>query len=1081
MRFSGAALWVAGFMLLAGLFGGPCSAQNWAGTTVGKPTFDRPIQGTPPSSTYGSATFRYEFKSFAVSTAGSYTLDAAYPVMDGYLFVYSGSFNPSSPLTNCLAANDDFSTFYDSQITLTLAVGTYVCVVSSYASGDTGDFTVTFTGPANVSFPPRVVSESPLATAGVGIAYSETLAAADGTAPYTWSVTGGALPGGLSLSTAGVISGSPTATGSFSFTVQAQDSSVPAQTASKSLTIVVINPPAAAIPFNDDFSTNKGWTFSAPWSRAAAATYSASTPPRSEPGTDATAASTDNMILGDTIGGDYAGSMTSTAWAVSPVVNCSSASAVQLRFQRWAGFSLADNAYIQVSNNGSTWTTVWEMTAASSNLNDSAWTNTVYDITSKAAGRVSVQVRFGIGTTDATVPNTGWCIDDLEIIVAQPALTVREHNAAISVTPAPSPLPGTLITDNQAVGGLRDFGQVATSTNSAIAYFIVTNNSGSAITLGSITKTGTNPTDFFLNPTGQTWPGFAGSLAAGASTYFGVQFYSTTGGVKTATLEFTHNAPGVGTSPFQVNVRAEAVAPTATLEVRLGSTSGTVVAHQAAAAGTPRDFGSWDIAAGPTATITIVLMNTGTAGLNINQPYVTPALAAEFPITLPAPAPTFPYTIAGGASFSFQVAFDPASVGAKAATLFIPHSNSPAQPAPWEIPLAGTGTSGGGGTAPAMAVKAGAATLANPAPATGPLNLGQVVVTSGSASVTIRIENTGTANLNVGVPTLSGATTEFSITGAGSFPASVGFTAPANFIEFTIVFDPTSAGVKNAQVQFTHNYTGTANPFVINVTGEGVAPLAGIEVHEGTATGTLVANGAAAAGGRDFGAVDVAAASNPSLAIVVKNTGNIPLTLGAATLTGTDAAHYVLNTAGFSATVAPGATTSFTVEFNPSTTGRKDAQVEFTQTAATPAVFVVKFTGKGTATGGLTITTASLPGGMKGTAYTTTTLAATGGSGALTWSLYSGSLPAGITLSAAGNISGTPTVSGGYSFTVRVADTAGNTDEKALSITVMQPLTGMGGGGGGGGCAASNATGMAGFAALLLALAWVARRRRRAA
>ena len=481
MRFSGAALWAATVALLAVWFGGVCAAQSWNGTTVGKPTFDRPNQGQPPTSTAGSASYKYEQKAFAVSTAGTYTIEATYPAMDGYLFVYSGSFDPTSPRTNCLSADDDYVTTAGSQIIITLTAGSYVGVVSGFLPSDEGAFTVTFTGPAAVSFPPRVVSESPLATAGVGIAYTETLSAADGTAPYTWSVSGGALPTGLNLSTAGVISGSPTTAGNYAFTVQVQDSSTPAQTATKSLAMEVIAPPAASLPFNDDFSTSKGWTFSAPWSRAAATAYSATVPTRSEPGTDTTASTTDNMILGDTIGGDYASSMTTTAWAVSPVVNCSSASAVQLRFQRWAGFSLADNAYIQVSNNGSTWTTVWEMASASSNLNDSAWTMVVYDITAKAAGRVKVQVRFGVGPTDNMTPNTGWCMDDLEIIVAQPAMTVREHNAAISVSPAPSPLPGTLITDDQAVGGLRDFGQVATSTNSPIAYFIVTNNSGAAI------------------------------------------------------------------------------------------------------------------------------------------------------------------------------------------------------------------------------------------------------------------------------------------------------------------------------------------------------------------------------------------------------------------------------------------------------------------------------------------------------------------------------------------------------------------------------------------------------------------------
>jgi uncharacterized protein YhjY with autotransporter beta-barrel domain len=57
--------------------------------------------------------------------------------------------------------------------------------------------------------------------------YSQALSAtsANGaTAPYTFSVSAGALPGGLTLSGAGVLSGTPTAAGSFNFTVQATSS-----------------------------------------------------------------------------------------------------------------------------------------------------------------------------------------------------------------------------------------------------------------------------------------------------------------------------------------------------------------------------------------------------------------------------------------------------------------------------------------------------------------------------------------------------------------------------------------------------------------------------------------------------------------------------------------------------------------------------------------------------------------------------------------------------------------------------------------------------------------------------------------
>jgi|GEM_PF-710047 len=59
----------------------------------------------------------------------------------------------------------------------------------------------------------------------VGVAYSTTLQATGGTSPYSWSVISGSLPAGLSLSSDGVISGTPTTLGSAMFTVQVQDAS----------------------------------------------------------------------------------------------------------------------------------------------------------------------------------------------------------------------------------------------------------------------------------------------------------------------------------------------------------------------------------------------------------------------------------------------------------------------------------------------------------------------------------------------------------------------------------------------------------------------------------------------------------------------------------------------------------------------------------------------------------------------------------------------------------------------------------------------------------------------------------------
>ncbi|WP_273793303.1 autotransporter domain-containing protein [Brucella anthropi] len=73
--------------------------------------------------------------------------------------------------------------------------------------------------------PDITLAPASLSAATVGVFYSETMTASGGTSPYNYTVSAGALPAGMSLSSAGVLAGTPSMGGTFNFTVTATDSS----------------------------------------------------------------------------------------------------------------------------------------------------------------------------------------------------------------------------------------------------------------------------------------------------------------------------------------------------------------------------------------------------------------------------------------------------------------------------------------------------------------------------------------------------------------------------------------------------------------------------------------------------------------------------------------------------------------------------------------------------------------------------------------------------------------------------------------------------------------------------------------
>ncbi|MEO8128610.1 MAG: Ig domain-containing protein, partial [Bryobacteraceae bacterium] len=123
----------------------------------------------------------------------------------------------------------------------------------------TSDFTVTANNGSSTSAaracsinvsPPglTITSAAALPSGLMASSYDQTLAAAGGIGPYTWSVATGALPSGIALSDAGKLTGAPSAAGTFQFTLRVTDQG--AVSATQVFTLKVLPAAAPTITFN---------------------------------------------------------------------------------------------------------------------------------------------------------------------------------------------------------------------------------------------------------------------------------------------------------------------------------------------------------------------------------------------------------------------------------------------------------------------------------------------------------------------------------------------------------------------------------------------------------------------------------------------------------------------------------------------------------------------------------------------------------------------------------------------------------------------------------------------------------------
>ncbi|MBN1878596.1 hypothetical protein JW823_00620 [bacterium] len=169
-----------------------------------------------------------------------------------------------------------------------------------------------------------------------------------------------------------------------------------------------------------DMDDNPGWTTEGQWAWGI---------PQGAGGDPSSGFSGAN-VYGYNLAGAYANDMSETSLTSTPI-NCANLSDVEVRFMRWLGVesSSYDHASFRVSNNGSTWTTIWDHTGSS--FTDPSWQAMSYDISGIADGQAAVYLRWVMGTTDGSVVYCGWNLDDIELWASsdnpQVVLTHADH------------------------------------------------------------------------------------------------------------------------------------------------------------------------------------------------------------------------------------------------------------------------------------------------------------------------------------------------------------------------------------------------------------------------------------------------------------------------------------------------------------------------------------------------------------------------------------------------------------------------------------------------------------------------------
>ncbi|WP_198665920.1 MULTISPECIES: putative Ig domain-containing protein [unclassified Sphingomonas] len=932
-------------------------------------------------------------------------------------------------------------------------------------------YALTITAPT-VTLTPAMISAG---TAGV--AYSETLTASGGTPTYTYAVTAGALPAGLTLSTGGTLSGTPTAAGTFNVTITATDSSTGSSapySGSRAYTLTIAAPTITLTP-----TTIPAGTAGAAYSQTLSA--SGGTPTYTYAVTAGALPAGLTLATGGTLSGTPVGSdrynftvtaTDSTTGSGAPYTGSRSyaltiAAPTIALTQTTIPAGTAGVAYSETLNaTGGTPGYTYAVTAGALPAGVTLSTGGTLSGTPTAAGTFNVTITATDSSTGSGAPYTGSRNYTLTIAAPTIALTPTTISAGTAGTAYSQTL--------TASGGTPAYTYAVTAGALPAGVTLATSGTLSGTPVGSGTF------NFTITATDST-------TGAGAP-YTGSRSYALTIAAPTVTLTPTSVPAGTAGVAYSETLTATGGTPGYTYAVTAGALpAGVTLATGGTLSGTPTAAGTFNVTitatdsstgsgapytgsraytltiAAPTIALTPTTIPAGTAGTAYSQTLTasggTPAytyavIAGALPAGLTlSTSGTLSGTPVGSGTYNFTLTATDATTGTGA-----PYTGSRSYALTIAAPtIALTPTSVPAGTAGVAYSETLTASGGTPgytyAVTAGALPAGLTLSTSGTLSGTPTAA--GTFNVTI-TATDSSTGTGAPYTGSRAYTLTVA--AP------TIALTPTTIPAGTAGVAYSqtltasggtpaYTYTVTAGALPAGVTLSSSGALSGTPVGSGTYTFTVTATDSTTGAGAPYAGSQSYTLSIAAPTIAVSPASTPGATVGVAyrislSATGGTAPYAFVVTAGalpagltlaadgtLGGTPTAGGSFSFAVTATDASTGRFTGTRSYMLTVGAPTIALAP---------------ASLPAGTVGAGYNSS-ITASGGTPIYTYAVTAGALPAGLTLTSDGTLSGTPTAAGSFTATITATDasTGGTryTGSQAYTLSIaaaalsLQPAT----------------------------------------